>query len=70
MSRLKIVVVAVIAVLAVIVILQNTQDTATHVLFATVTMSEAILLLLVLVAGYFLGALTPGLLAAIRKTGS
>ncbi len=70
MSRLKIVVVAIVAVLAVIVILQNTDAVSTRVLFATVTMSQAILLLLVLVAGFFLGMATPGLLAGIRKTGS
>ena len=70
MSRVKIVVIAVVALLTVIVILQNTQATETRILFATVTMSKALLFLLVLLAGFFLGVVTPGLLAVIKKRGS
>jgi uncharacterized integral membrane protein len=70
MSRSKTVFIVIIALLALIIILQNMQDTETRILFSKVMMPEAVLLLSMLVAGFFLGEATGRLLASGRKKGS
>ena len=57
MSKLKLLAIVVLAVLAVIVVLQNTQAVETRLLFATVTMPRAVLLLVTAVIGFALGVL-------------
>lgn len=56
--NLKIGVIAVAAVVVLIVILQNTERTDTRILFATITMPRAVLLLVMLVVGFVLGLFT------------
>ncbi len=58
MRRLRIIAAVTLAALAVIVILQNTAPVETRLLFATVTMPRAALLILTTLAGFALGLLT------------
>lgn len=58
MRRLRIIATVTLAALAVIVILQNTAPVETRLLFATVTMPRAALLILTTLAGFALGLLT------------
>lgn len=60
MTKLKLIVLLVLSVLAIVLILQNTQAVETRLLFVTVTMPRAALLLLTLLLGF-----TCGILAAI-----
>jgi len=55
MQILKLVVVAIIAIAAIVVIAQNTAAVDTRLLFVTVTMPRALLLLLTLATGFVLG---------------
>ena len=48
----------VLAILLVTVVLQNREEVETHLLFYTVTMPQAALLGVILVAGYLLGIAT------------
>lgn len=65
MSRIKLMAILVLAVLAVIVVLQNTQEIETRLLFVTVTMPRAVLLLVTTVIGFVLGVLVS--LAVVKK---
>lgn len=65
MKRAKIIGAAIIALLAIIIFMQNTESVTTKLLFVTVTMPRAVLLVVTLLAGFILGVLTPGRL--IRK---
>ena len=67
MSKVKLVVIAVVAVLALIVILQNTAAVETKLLFVTITMPRAALLLGTFVVGFLIGLLTAGWLRRKRK---
>ena len=58
MKKLRLIVTLVLAVLVVIVVLQNTEAVETHLLFATVTMPRAVLLLTTVLVGFALGILT------------
>ncbi len=60
-NRIKIAVAAVVAILAIIVIFQNTEVVETRLLFVTVDMPRALLLIVTLLLGVLLG-----LMAAIR----
>ena len=68
MSRIKLMAILVLAVLAVIVVLQNTQEIETRLLFVTVTMPRAVLLLVTTVIGFVLGVLV-SLAVAKKKAG-
>ena len=57
MNRVKIVIAVILAVLALIVIAQNSASVDTRLLFMTVTMPRAVLLLVTLVIGFVLGLL-------------
>jgi putative membrane protein len=63
MNKLKIAVAAIVAVLLIIVILQNTQQVETKLLFVTVSMPRAVLLLTTLVVGFVIGLLAAGRLS-------
>ena len=65
MSRKRIIVIAVVALLALILILQNTQTVDTKLLFITVSMPRALLLMVTLLAGFLIGLVLP--LRASRK---
>ncbi len=60
-NRIKIAVAAVVAILTIIVIFQNTEVVETRLLFVTVGMPRALLLIVTLLLGVLLG-----LMAAIR----
>lgn len=55
MQRFKLVVAAIIAIVIIIVIVQNTAAVDTRLLFVTVSMPGALLLVLTLAAGFVLG---------------
>ena len=57
MNRTKLVLIAVAAVLALILIVQNTEDVQTRVLFWTVALPRAVLLLVTLLLGFAIGVL-------------
>ena len=58
MKKVRLIVTLVLAVLVVIVVLQNTEAVETQLLFATVTMPRAVLLLITALIGFSLGILT------------
>ena len=58
MKRLRFVLTFVLAILVAIVALQNTEAVETDILFATVTMPRAVLLLTTSLIGFALGILT------------
>ena len=57
-KRIKIAVAAVVAILAIIVIFQNTEVVETRLLFITVGMPRALLLIVTLLLGVLLGLMT------------
>ena len=57
MERFKLVSIAVLIILGIIIILQNTQPVETKILFMTITMPRAILLLVTTLIGFALGVL-------------
>ena len=58
MKKLRLIMTLVLAVLVIIVVLQNTEAVETQLLFATVTMPRAVLLLTTALTGFALGILT------------
>ncbi len=58
LPKLKLAMLVFLAVLAVVLILQNTQAVVTRLLFVTVSMPLAALLVLTLVVGFAAGVLT------------
>ena len=58
MKNWKSAVLAIAAILAIVVVLQNIEDATTRILFVTVTMPRAVLLLSMLVVGFVAGLLT------------
>lgn len=58
MKKLRLILTLVLALLVVIVVLQNTEAVETRILFATVTMPRAVLLLTTTLIGFALGILT------------
>ena len=67
MVKVRIILVAFVLVGSLIVILQNTQVVETKILFMTISMPRALLLIITFVAGFITGTLfVSGLL---RKTG-
>lgn len=58
MKKFKIIAIVVVILLVLIVILQNTQSVQTKLLFATITMPRAFLLMLTFLFGFVAGLLT------------
>ena len=58
MKKAKVIGIILISILAVVIFLQNTQAVETKLLFTTVTMSRALLLILTFVAGFATGLIT------------
>ncbi len=69
MKRAKVIGALVLAVVAIVVILQNTEPVETRLLFMTVTMPRAVLLMLTTLVGFALGLLVC-LIRPRRKPGS
>jgi len=70
MQKFKIAVAVVLAILAIIVIAQNSASVDTRLLFVTVTMPRAVLLLVTLVIGFVLGLLFSLVLSKKSKPSS
>ncbi len=68
-NKLKIAGIVVVFLIVVIVVLQNTQAVETKLLFLTVTMPNAALLLGTLVIGFAIGMLTSGHIVSSAKRG-
>jgi len=64
MKKIRPIVAAVLAVLVLVVVLQNTESVETQLLFATVEMPRALLLLVTMLVGVVLG-----LVAGLRMAG-
>lgn len=56
--NIRIALIALSVVVVLVLILQNTEDVQTRILFATVTMPHAVLLVVMLAIGFVLGLLT------------
>ena len=69
-TYVRLAIIAAGVILAAIIILQNTQRTETKLLFITVEMPRAVLLLVTLAVGFVLGLMTTGWIAARRKSDS
>jgi uncharacterized integral membrane protein len=69
MERFKLVSIAVLVILGVIIILQNTQPVETRILFMTITMPRAILLMGTTLIGFALGVLVSFLFQKKEKKG-
>jgi putative membrane protein len=69
MERFKLVSIAVLVLLGVIIILQNTQPVETRILFMTITMPRAILLMGTTLIGFALGVLVSFLFQKKEKKG-
>ena len=67
MTKLKLIVLLVLSVLAIVLVLQNTQAVETRLLFVTVTMPRAALLLLTLLLGFTCGILAALVIGKKRK---
>ncbi|MCU0918010.1 MAG: LapA family protein [Planctomycetes bacterium] len=67
MRKVKLTVIIVISVLALIILLQNTEPVEASILFVTVPMSRALLMMLMFVLGFVAGILVPTYL--LRKAG-
>lgn len=61
MKKIKYIIIVVLIVLAVIVILQNTQSVETKLLFITITMPRALLLMVTFLAGLATGIFVSGI---------
>jgi len=57
-SRIKLIIISVLVVIAAVVTVQNTQQVDTHILFFTVSMPRAVLLLLMGLIGFAIGVFT------------
>ena len=58
MKKVKVIGIILISILVVVIFLQNTEAVETKLLFTTVTMSRALLLILTFVAGFATGLIT------------
>ena len=66
MRKTRLILTVVLAVLVAVVVLQNTEAQETRVLFATIVMPRAVLLLTTALIGFVVGVLTS--LVWLRKT--
>lgn len=64
MKKTKTIFIIVLALLVLIVILQNTQSIETKLLFLTITMPKALLIIVSLLVGFALGVIVASLLKA------
>lgn len=64
MKKMKTIVIIVLTLSVFIVILQNTQAVETRLLFLTITMPKALLIIVTLLVGFALGVIVTSLLCA------
>jgi uncharacterized integral membrane protein len=60
MKKAKLITIVAVSVLALVIVLQNTEVTRTRILFWSMQMSQALLLILTLVLGFVIGVLIAG----------
>ncbi|MBN1505913.1 MAG: DUF1049 domain-containing protein [Sedimentisphaerales bacterium] len=60
MKKAKLIAIVGVSILALVIVLQNTEVTRTHILFWSMQMSQALLLILTLVLGFVIGVLVAG----------
>ena len=58
MNKTKLIVIGVLVIIAFVLTIQNTQPVNTHILFFTITMPRAVLLLLMTLIGFAIGVFT------------
>ena len=66
MRKVKLIAIVIIAILTIIILVQNTEPVQARVLFWTVPMSRALLMMLTFVLGFVIGILVPTYF--LRKT--
>ena len=66
MRKVKLIVIIVVSILTIVILLQNAEPVQARVLFATVQMSQALLMMLTFVLGFVVGILVPTYF--LRKT--
>jgi uncharacterized integral membrane protein len=59
MRKVKLIAVIVVSILTIVILLQNAEPVQARVLFATVQMSQALLMMLTFVLGFVVGVLVP-----------
>jgi uncharacterized integral membrane protein len=69
MERFKLISIAVLVGLGIIIILQNTQQVETKILFMTITMPRAVLLMATTLIGFALGVLVSFLFQRKERKG-
>jgi uncharacterized integral membrane protein len=67
MKNLKVIAAVVVGILIVVVTLQNTQEVDTRLLFVTISMPRAVLLIVTLIIGFVIGLLVSGRLRAKKS---
>jgi uncharacterized integral membrane protein len=67
MRKVKLIAIIVVSILTIVILLQNTEPVQSRILFATVQMSRALLMMLTFVLGFIVGILVPTYF--LRKTG-
>jgi len=58
MNMTKLIIIGLLILIAVVVTIQNTQPVDTHILFFTISMPRAVLLLLMVLIGFAIGVFT------------
>jgi uncharacterized integral membrane protein len=66
MRKVKLVIIIIVSILTLIILLQNTEPVQARILFATVPISGALLMMLTFVLGFVVGILVPTYF--LRKT--
>lgn len=59
MRKIKLIAIVLVSILTLVILLQNTEPVQARVLFATVQMSGALLMMLTFVLGFVVGILVP-----------
>jgi len=67
MRKVKLIAIIVISILTIVILVQNTEPVQARVVFVTVQMSRALLMMLTFVLGFVVGILVPTYF--LRKTG-
>jgi putative membrane protein len=64
MKKAKTVIIIILTLLVLIIVLQNTQPVETRLLFLTITMPKALLIIFTLLVGFAIGVIVASLLRA------
>ena len=58
MKQTKLILIVILIIIAAVLVIQNTKPVNTHILFFTITMPRAVLLLLMTLIGFVIGVFT------------